>query len=101
MDVYPFHLFFVLLFFGGCHCCWSGRGSFPTPCDIFFAAVAGVVEGVEDVFSDYGEESVLLVVRLGVGGWGLCMYAGLVFRGVSFGGRKDRKRKKKKKKTHL
>lgn len=94
MDVYPFHLFFVL-FLGGCHC-WSGRGSFPTPCDIFFAAVAGVVEGVEDVFSDYGEESVLLVVRLL--GWGLCMFAGLVFRGVSFG---KEERKKKKKKTHL
>lgn len=93
MYVYPFHLFFVL-FFGGCHC-WSGRGSFPTPCDVFFAAVAGVVEGVEDVFSDYGEESVLLVVRLGVGGWGLCMYAGLVFRGVSFGGRTGKEKKGK------
>lgn len=31
-------------------------------------------------------------------GWGLCMYAGLVFRGASFGGRKG---KEKEKETHL
>lgn len=40
-----------------------------------------------------------LIVRLGVGGWGLCMYAGLVFRGVAFVERKKGKKRKKKKLT--
>lgn len=90
MDVYPFHLFF---------CCWSGRGSFPTPCDIFFAAVAGVVEGVEDVFSDYGEESVLLVVRLL--GWGLGVGGGVCMRDSCSEGRLLGKRKGKRKRKKL